>query len=122
MLDKVKAGAGGPVASTGETLCTEAQTDLIQGRYNPKEIRNSQEYKKSLQNVQSVFNGSDKRAKTALQKELNNISDKMGYYGADGQPDYKLAMNMKRKLCFLRIRIIYSPLGKLRVTFRLGQQ
>ncbi len=95
MLDKVKAGAGGPVASTGETLCTEAQTDLIQGRYNPREIRKSDEYKKSLQKVQSVFNGTDKRAKTSLQKELNNICDKMGYYGTDRQPDYQLAMNMK---------------------------
>jgi len=30
MLDRVEAGPGGAVASTGETLCTEAQSDMIQ--------------------------------------------------------------------------------------------
>lgn len=95
MLDKVKAGAGGPVASTGETLCTEAQTNIIQGRYNPKEIRSSNEYKAELSNVKNVMNGTDKRAKTSLTKELGNICDKMGYYKEDGSPDYELAMAMK---------------------------
>ncbi len=95
MLDKVKAGAGGPVASTGETLCTEAQTNIIQGRYNPKEIRSSNEYKAELSNVKNVMNGTDKRAKTSLTKELGNICDKMGYYKEDGNPDYELAMAMK---------------------------
>lgn len=95
MLDKVKAGAGGPVASTGETLCTEAQTNIIQGRYNPKEVRSSKEYKKELASVRNVMNGTDKRAKTALTKELDNICDKMGYYKEDGSPDYELAMAMK---------------------------
>ena len=95
MLDKVKAGAGGPVASTGETLCTEAQTNIIQGRYNPKEIRSSNEYKAELVNVKNVMNGTDKRAKTSLTKELGNICDKMGYYNKDGNPDYELAMAMK---------------------------
>ena len=95
MLDKVKAGAGGPVASTGETLCTEAQTNMIQGRYNPKEVRSSKEYKAELASVRNVMNGTDKRAKTALTKELDNICDKMGYYNEDGSPDYELAMAMK---------------------------
>jgi len=95
MLDKVKAGAGGPVASTGETLCTEAQTNMVQGRYNPKEVRSSNEYKAELANVRNVMNGTDKRAKTALTKELDNICDKMGYYNEDGSPDYELAMAMK---------------------------
>ena len=95
MLDKVMAGAGGPVASTGETLCVEAQSDLIQGRYNPKEIRESEEYKSEFANVRNVMNGNDKRAKTALVKELENISDKFGYYKEDGSPDYTLAMAMK---------------------------
>ncbi len=95
MLDKVKAGAGGPVASTGETLCTEAQTNMIQGRYNPKEVRISKEYKAELVSVRNVMNGTDKRAKTALTKELDNICDKMGYYNEDGSPDYELAMAMK---------------------------
>ncbi len=95
MLDKVKAGAGGPVASTGETLCTEAQTNMIQGRYNPKEVRSSTEYKAELASVRNVMSGTDKRAKTALTKELDNICDKMGYYKEDGNPDYELAMAMK---------------------------
>ncbi len=95
MLDKVMAGAGGPVASTGETLCVEAQSDLIQGRYNPKEVRESNEYKAQFANVRSVMDGTDKRAKTALIKELENISDKFGYYREDGSPDYALAMAMK---------------------------
>jgi len=95
MLDKVKAGAGGPVASTGETLCTEAQTNMIQGRYNPKEVRSSAEYKAELASVRNVMSGTDKRAKTALTKELDNICDKMGYYKEDGNPDYELAMAMK---------------------------
>jgi len=95
MLDKVKAGAGGPVASTGETLCTEAQTNMIQGRYNPKEVRSSTEYKAELASVRNVMSGTDTRAKTALTKELNNICDKMGYYNEDGSPDYELAMAIK---------------------------
>lgn len=95
MLDKVMAGAGGPVASTGETLCVEAQSNLIQGRYNPKQIRDSKEYKAEFANVRSVMDGNDKRAKTALVKELENISDKFGYYKEDGSPDYTLAMAMK---------------------------
>jgi hypothetical protein len=95
MLNKVIAGAGGPVASTGETLCVEAQTDLIQGRYNPKEIRNSKEYKSEFEKVKSVMNGADKRAKATLTKDLEKICDKMGYYKEDGSPDYGLAMGMK---------------------------
>lgn len=95
MLDKVIAGPGGPVASTGETLCVEAQSDLIQGRYNPKQIRNSKEYKSEFEKVRAIMNSSDKRAKTALTKELENICDKMGYYKEDGSPDYALAMGMK---------------------------
>ena len=95
MLDKVMAGAGGPVASTGETLCVEAQSNLIQGRYNPKEIRESEEYKAEFANVRSVMNGNDKRAKTALTKEFENICDKFGYYKEDGSPDYAIAMGMK---------------------------
>lgn len=95
MLDKVLAGAGGPVASTGETLCVEAQTDLIQGRYNPVKIRGSKEYKTEFENVRKVMNGNDKRAKTALTKELEGICGKFGYYKEDGSPDYSLAMAMK---------------------------
>ena len=95
MLDKVKAGAGGPVASTGETLCTEAQTNIIQGRYNPKEIRNSDEYKVALKKVNDVLNGKDKRAVKSLKKELTNICDKMGYYDENGNPDFELAIRMK---------------------------
>jgi hypothetical protein len=95
MLNKVIAGAGGPVASTGETLCVEAQTDLIQGRYNPKEIRNSKDYKSEFEKVKSVMNGADKRAKATLTKDLEKICDKMGYYKEDGSPDYGLAMGMK---------------------------
>ncbi|MEY4332483.1 MAG: hypothetical protein RLZZ196_1221 [Bacteroidota bacterium] len=95
MLDKVMAGAGGPVASTGETLCVEAQSDLIQGRYNPTQVRASKEYKTEFDNVRKVMNGTDKRAKTALTRELEGICDKMGYYKEDGTPDYTLAMGMK---------------------------
>jgi hypothetical protein len=95
MLDKVLAGAGGPVASTGETLCVEAQTDLIQGRYNPVQVRGSKEYKAEFENVRRVMNGTDKRAKTALTKELEGICGKFGYYKEDGSPDYSLAMAMK---------------------------
>jgi len=71
MLDKVLAGAGGPVASTGETLCVEAQTDLIQGRYNPVKVRGSKEYKAEFENVRRVMNGTDKRAKTTKRIRRN---------------------------------------------------
>lgn len=95
MLNKVMAGAGGPVASTGETLCVEAQSDLIQGRYNPKKIRESKEYKTEFQKNTNIMSGSDKRAKTILTKELDNICDKMGYHMQDGSPDHTLALAMK---------------------------
>jgi len=94
MLEEVQAGMGGPVASTGETLCCEAQTDLIQGRYDSDKIRKSKEFKNNLKNIQSIYNGSDKKKKNALLKELNTICYKMGYFDENGNPDYALAMLM----------------------------
>lgn len=95
MLDKVIAGAGGPVASTGETMCVEAQTDMIQGRYIPKKVRNSKEYESELEKLKKVMSGSDKRAKTSLVKDLDKICDKMGFYKEDGSFDYTLAIGMR---------------------------
>jgi hypothetical protein len=94
MYDEVKAGAGGPVASTGETMCTEAQTDLIQGRYNQKEQRNSDKYKAIHKNLINTLKGTDKKRIKTIQKELDNICDKLGYYDANGNPDYDAAIAM----------------------------
>ena len=94
MYDEVKAGAGGPVASTGETMCTEAQTDLIQGRYNQKEQRSSDKYKAIHKNLITTLKGTDKKRIKTIQRELDNICDKLGYYDSKGNPDYDAAIAM----------------------------
>ena len=94
MFDKVVAGPGGPVASAGETLCTEAQTDLIDGTYNPKEVRNTPIYKAEYDTIKKDMTGTDKRKITSTLKELQNICNKMGYYDENGKPDFPSAIAM----------------------------
>ena len=94
MYDKVQAGAGGPVASTGETMCCESQTDMIQGRYNSKKMRTTSEFNKNLKVVDAILKSTDKRKKTAVEKELSSICDKMGLYDENGNPDFDEAKLM----------------------------
>ena len=91
MYDKVQAGAGGPVASTGETMCCESQTNMIQGRYNPKKVRFTPEFNKNLKDIDAILQSTDKRKKAAIEKELTNICDKMGLYDKKGTPNYNEA-------------------------------
>ena len=92
MYDEVVAGAGGPVASAGETMCTEAQTDLIQGRYNSEQVRSTPQFQSAMNNVQAAFSGTKgKRPQTSIKKELDEICLKFGLFTPQGKPDYDAA-------------------------------
>ena len=95
MLDKVKAGAGGPVASTGETLCTEAQTDMIDGTYNAKEIRKTKEYQSELKTIKDKLTNANAKSKKSMIEDLEMIANKLGFFTEDGNYDYGRAMEMK---------------------------
>ena len=95
MYDEGIAGAGGPVASTGETMCTETQTDLIQGRYNAEEIRQSPQYKTTLSSIEVAISGAaGKRKQTVILNELNSICVKFGFITPEGKPDTERAKSI----------------------------
>ena len=91
MYDKVQAGPGGPVASTGETMCCESQTDMIQGRYKPEQVRKTPLFKDNLKKIESILKSTDKKKITAVKKELDTICDKMGLYDKNGNANYSEA-------------------------------
>lgn len=84
MFKHMIAGMGGVVASAGESLCTEAQTDLIRGTYKQEEVRQSPEFAKHLTTIDEALKMAGTRGKAgaftkgAVQKELAQICIKFG--------------------------------------------
>lgn len=78
---KPKVGAGGLIPSTGETLCTESQSAMINGRYDPAKIRSSREFQAKYELLKAQHKKSS--------REIEEIADMHGIslYNEDGSID-----------------------------------
>lgn len=78
-----KAGAGGLVPSTGETLCTDAQTAMINGDYESAKVRTTPEYEKMMESLSNEFFTTDKAGESVPKKPSREIEEIADMHGID---------------------------------------
>lgn len=86
MVDQGIAGAGGPVASTGETLCANYQTELINS--DAGFLPPTEHIQAWMKKIDIGLASTSKRVKTTLIKNLDTTAQKFGLFHDDGTVNY----------------------------------
>lgn len=104
-VKKPKVGMGGLAASTGETLCTQVQTEMANGRYSSDKARRTKPYKARQKKLQGEFEritelceqGSKKacKAKESKERYYADLATMHGFFDADGAPDIGAAIDIE---------------------------
>jgi hypothetical protein len=95
-IRKPKIGPGGLPASTGETLCTEAQTALVNGQYDGTKVREGEAFQKRHTQLSQQFAAMKPgKMKDKRQEYYEDIAMMHGLFDGQGNFDVATAIAME---------------------------